>query len=138
MCERQKQTYGMSAHKSRSFVNMFAGQWSLPLSKRCIDSIRPSVLVKLSCRLCRLVPFLFAVRNASDAPFEGTTCFRQHGLDAAVLLRQHVPACFISTAVHMLNRHVFSPNITVEPVALCPTCWICVAAQVFQSYSDVG
>ena len=58
MCERQKQTCGMSAHKSRSFVNMFAGQWSLPLSSRCIDSIRPSVLVKLSCRLCRLVFFL--------------------------------------------------------------------------------
>ena len=90
MCERQKQTYGMSAHKSRSFVNMFAGQWSLPLSKRYIDSIRPNVLVKLSCRLCRLVPFLFAVRNPSDAPFGGTTCFRQHGLDAAVLF---APTC---------------------------------------------
>ena len=139
MCERQKQTCGMSAHKSRSFVNMFAGKWSLPLSKRCIDSIRPSVLVKLSCRaVASLFLSFFAVRNASDAPFEGTTCFRQHGLDAAILLRQHGPACFISIALHVLNRLVFTTNFAIEPVALCPTCWICVDAQVAQSYSDVG
>ena len=64
MCERQKQTCGMSSHKSRSFVHMFAGPCCVALStvhcsRNFIDSIRPSVLVKVSCKLCRLVPFLF-------------------------------------------------------------------------------
>ena len=51
MCARQKPDRCGVCHEPRSAVHMFAGQWSLPLSNRCIDTIRPSVLVKLSCRL---------------------------------------------------------------------------------------
>ena len=45
-------------------VYMTVGAWCLPMSivtcsRKCIDPIRPSVLVKVSCRLCRIVPFLF-------------------------------------------------------------------------------
>ena len=58
MCARQKPEMWGVCHESRSAVHMFAGQWSLPLSSRCTDTIRPSVLVRLSCRLCRLVFFL--------------------------------------------------------------------------------
>ena len=136
MCERQKHTCGMSAHKSRSFVNMFAGQWSLPLSSRCIDTIRPSVLVKLSCRLCRLV-FSCSVQRLRSS-------VRGHDLlQAAWTGCSHSVAPTCSSLFHIdyrarAQRTRFSPNITVEPVALCPTCWICVDAQVFQSYSDVG
>ena len=51
---------GVFCHESRSPVYMTVGTWCLPMSmvtcsRKCIDSIRPSVLVKLSCRLCRLV-----------------------------------------------------------------------------------
>ena len=55
MCARQYPDWCGVCHEPRSVVHMFPGQWSLPLSSRCIDTIRPSVLVKLSCRLCRLV-----------------------------------------------------------------------------------
>ena len=65
----------------------------------------PSVLPKLSCGLLQACSVV-AVRSASEAPFGDANSFRQHGLDAAILLRQHVPACFISIALHVLNRHV--------------------------------
>ena len=46
-------------HESRSLVHMIVGTWCLPLSvtcsRNCIDPTRPSVLVKFSCGLCRLV-----------------------------------------------------------------------------------
>ena len=94
MCARHKPDRCGVCHEPRSAVHMFAGQWSLPLSvtcsRKCIDPTRPSVLVKLSCGLCRLV--FLAVCNASKAPFEGTISFRQDGLDAAILSRQHVLA----------------------------------------------
>ena len=82
----------------RSLVHVFGGQWSLPLStvtcgRRCIDT-----LIQVGP-----VPafFFLAVCNASQGPFEGKTSFRQQGLDAAILLHQHVPACFVS----FFHRH---------------------------------
>ena len=114
MCARQKQDRCGDCHESRSLDHMFAGQWSLPLStvkcsRSCIDTIRPSVPVRLWCGLCRLV--FRAICNASEAPFWGTTSFKQHGFDAAILLHQHVPACFVSIALHVFNRHVFQQTL---------------------------
>ena len=60
MCGRQKPGLWGVCNESRSLVYMIVGTWCLPMSmvtcsRKCIDSIRPSVLVKLTCRLCRLV-----------------------------------------------------------------------------------
>ena len=58
----KEQKCGVSAHTSRSPVYMTVATWCLPMSmvtcsRKGIDSIRPSVLVKLSCRLCGFVSF---------------------------------------------------------------------------------
>ena len=63
MCARQKPEMWDVCHESRSLVHMIVGTWCLPMSmvtcsRKCIDSIRPSVLVKISCRLCTLVLLL--------------------------------------------------------------------------------
>ena len=60
MCARQKPEMWCVCHESRSLVHMIVGTWCLPMSmvtcsRKCIDPIRPSVMVKLSRRLCRLV-----------------------------------------------------------------------------------
>ena len=141
MCERQKQTCGMSAHKSRSFVQMFAGPCCVALSTiHCshnfIDSIRPSVLVKVSCRLCRLVFSCSAQRLRCSVQVHASFQAARIGCSHSV-----APTC--SSLFHLdclarVQQTRFSPIITVEPVSLCPTCWICVDGQVFQSFSDVG
>ena len=60
----KNQNCGVFCNESRSLVYMTVGTWCLPMSmvtcsRKCIVSIWPCVLVKLSCMLCRLVPFLF-------------------------------------------------------------------------------
>ena len=59
MSRRKQPVMWGVCHGSRSAVNLFAGPWCLvistvPSSLMCIESIRPSVLVKRSCKLCRL------------------------------------------------------------------------------------
>ena len=75
MCARQKPELWDVCYESRSLVHMIVGTWCLPMSivtcsRKCNDPIRPSVLVKVSWRLCRLV--FLAVCNASSTAFEGT------------------------------------------------------------------
>ena len=75
MCARQKPELWGVCYESRSLVHMIVGTWCLLMSmvtcsRKCIDPIRPSVLVKVSCRLCRFV--FLAVCNASSTAFEGT------------------------------------------------------------------
>ena len=133
MCARQKPEMWGVCHESRSAVHMFAGQWSLPLSSRCTDTIRPSVLVRLSCRLCRLV---------FSCSAQCLRCsVRGHDyLQAAWIGCGHSVAPTYSILFHIdclarVQQTRFSPNIPAEPVALCPTCWICVDGEVFQSFS---
>ena len=109
---------------------------TVPSSRRCIESLRPSVLVKLSCKLCRLL--FFGECNASDAAFEGTTSFSEHGLDAAILLRQHIPARSMSIALHGFNRHVFQKALQSNPRRRAQDVGFAWALQRFESYSHVG
>ena len=90
MCARQKTEMWCVCHESRSPVYMIVGTWCLPMSmvtcsRKCIDSIRPSVLVKLSCRLCRLVPFLFCSAQSLRCSVRGHDYLQA----ASILLRQH-------------------------------------------------
>ena len=129
-------------HESRSLVvYMIVGTWCLSMStvtcsRKCIDSICPSVLVKHSCRLCGLV-FSCSVQRLRCS-------VRGHGLlQAARIGCNHyvAPTCSILFHIDCLARAQptrFSPNMTVELVTLCPRCWICVDAQVFLSCSDAG
>ena len=59
MCARHKPDRCGVCLEPRSAVHMFAGPCCVALSvtcsRKCIDPTRPSVLVKLSCGLCRLV-----------------------------------------------------------------------------------
>ena len=81
--------------------------------------------------------FFFAVRNALDAALGGTTTFRQHEFEASTSQRKHVPASFVSTALHVLTRHVFN-NIVVDfmPLLLVPKMLCRVNAQLLEVCSS--
>ena len=79
-------------------------RYAMRVQRQCVKRtlLPPSVLVKLRCSLCRIVQFFCSVQ-CSRSLSEGTTSFRQHGFEAAILLRQHVQPCFISIASHVFN-----------------------------------
>ena len=69
-------------------------RYAMRAQRQCPRTLLPpSVLAKLRCGVCRFALFFCSV-HCSRSLFEGTTSFRQHGFEAAILLRQHVPPCF--------------------------------------------
>ena len=119
----KEQKCGVSAHTSRSPVYMTVATWCLPMSmvthgRKCIDSIRPSVLVKLSCRLCRVV-FPCSVQCLRCS-------VRAHDLlQAAWIGCSHSVAPTCSSLFHIdcrarAQKTRFSPNITVEARGAVP------------------